>query len=107
MMGHDIMGYNKAGAEIAYARFSMGNYNALILYNLLDAENFYAGVSGCGDFSTFSLPHMEKALNEYQQKYGKRGSGGEVDWDLKQIRDFIENCLKTAQQEGSIRVYFG
>lgn len=23
-MGHDISGYNKAGEEIAYARFSMG-----------------------------------------------------------------------------------
>jgi hypothetical protein len=34
-MGHDISGFNKEGEEIAYARFSMGNYNATILYDSL------------------------------------------------------------------------
>lgn len=36
LMGHDIVGYNKAGKEIAYARFSMGNPNATVLYTLLN-----------------------------------------------------------------------
>jgi homoserine kinase len=68
-MGHDISGYNKAGKEIAYARFSMGNYNATILYNLLDANNYYAGVSGSGDSSIFSIQQIEKAMNVYKQFY--------------------------------------
>lgn len=103
-MGHDISGYNKAGKEIAYARFSMGNYNSIILYNLLDANQYYAGVSGSGDSSTFSLHQIQKALNDYNQLYDH--SLSESDWDLKQILKFIKNCLVTAQKEGSVRVCF-
>lgn len=35
-MGHDIFGLNKAREEIAYARFSMWNRNAILLYGLLE-----------------------------------------------------------------------
>jgi hypothetical protein len=104
-MGHDISGFNNTGAEIAYARFSMGNYNSTILYSLLDANKFYAGVSGSGRSSTFSIKQIEKALNTYNQLYGN--SLSERDWDLKQIQDFIQNCLATAQKEGSVKIYFG
>ncbi|MBT2727197.1 hypothetical protein J7E63_09635 [Bacillus sp. ISL-75] len=109
-MGHDISGYNKAGKEIAYARFSMGNYNATILYNLLDANNYYAGVSGSGDSSIFSIQQIEKAMNVYKQFYKNGDSLSESDfltWDQKQILNFIQNCLATAKIEGSVRVYFG
>jgi hypothetical protein len=108
-MGHDISGYNKAGEEIAYARFSMGNYNAIILYDLLDANNYYAGVSGSGDSSTFSTQQFEKALNSYNQLYDNNDSLSESDflnWDQKQILTFILNCLATAQNEGNVRVCF-
>ncbi|MDQ1004945.1 hypothetical protein QFZ28_005485 [Neobacillus niacini] len=104
-MGHDISGFNNTGDEIAYARFSMGNYNSTILYSLLDANKFYAGVSGSGRSSTFSIKQIEKALNTYNQLYGN--SLSERDWDLKQIQDFIQNCLATAQKEGSVKIYFG
>ncbi|MGG3467640.1 hypothetical protein ABES02_09185 [Neobacillus pocheonensis] len=109
-MGHDISGYNKAGNEIAYARFSMGNYNAIILYNLLDAENYYAGVSGSGDSSTFSIQQFEKALRAYKQFYKNGDSLSDSDsltWDQKQIHTFIQNCLATAKIEGNVKVYFG
>lgn len=109
-MGHDISGYNKAGEEIAYARFSMGNYNATILYSLLDAINYYAGVSGSGDSSTFSLQQIEKALNAYKKLYNNDDSKSESDFltsDKKQIMNFILNCLETAQKEENVRVYFG
>ncbi|MGF6952720.1 hypothetical protein QF028_005225 [Neobacillus sp. B4I6] len=109
-MGHDISGYNKAGKEIAYARFSMGNFNATILYNLLDANNYYAGVSGSGDSSIFSIQQIEKAMNVYMQFYKNGNSLSESDfltWDQKQILNFIQNCLATAKIEGSVRVYFG
>jgi hypothetical protein len=108
-MGHDISGYNKAGEEIAYARFSMGNYNAITLYSLLGADQFYAGVSGSGGSSTFSIQQIEKALNSYIQLFDhkKSLSESEIDWDQKQIRSFIANCLATAQKEGNVKVYFG
>ena len=110
-MGHDILGYNKAGNEIAYARFSMGNRNATILYSLLDAIKYYAGVSGSGKSSTFSKQQMEKALNAYKELYNKNGSSfSESEFlpsDQKQIQKFIQNCYVTAQKEGSVKVYFG
>ena len=73
-MGHDISGYNKAGEQIAYARFSMANYNATILYSLLDANKYDAGVSGSGDSSTFSTQQIEKALNAFNQLYDNSDS---------------------------------
>ncbi|MFB5196527.1 hypothetical protein ACE198_16600 [Neobacillus sp. KR4-4] len=109
-MGHDISGYNKAGEEIAYARFSMGNYNATILYSLLDANHYYAGVSGSGGSATFSIQQIEKALNAYKKLYNNDDSKSESDlinWDQNQIKNFILNCLATARKEKNVRVYFG
>ena len=110
-MGHDIYGINRAGKEIAYARFSMGNHNALLLYRVLDAYKYYAGVSGCGQSAAFSMQQIEKALNtfgEWQNDYvASLASNEPLPWDLKQTRDFIENCFSTAQKEGSVKVYFG
>ncbi|RKQ13432.1 hypothetical protein D8M05_16285 [Oceanobacillus bengalensis] len=105
-----MSGYNKAGEAIAYARFSMGNYNATILYSLLDANDFNAGVSGSGNISTFSIQQMEKALNDYKQLYDNGNSLSESDFlmsDLKQILDFLQNCLEIANKEGSVKVFFG
>jgi hypothetical protein len=109
-MGHDISGYNKAGEEIAYARFSMGNYNASILYSLLDANDFYAGVSGSGRSTTFTNEQIEKALNAYKEFFRTNDYLSEIDllaMDQKQILKFILNCLATAQKENSVKVYFG
>jgi hypothetical protein len=109
-MGHDISGYNKAGEEIAYARFSMGNYNATILYSLLDANDFYAGVSGSGRSTTFTKEQIEKALNAYKGFFRTGDFLSEIDllaMDQKQILKFILNCLATAQKENSVKVYFG
>jgi hypothetical protein len=106
-MGHDISGLNKAGEEIAYARFSMGNYNSIILYSLLDANEYYAGVSGSGNSTTFSINQIEKALQTYNQIYGDGNSLSDNNWDLKQIWNFIQSCLATVKVEGSVRVYFG
>lgn len=109
-MGHDILGYNKAGEEIAYARFSMGNRNAIILYNLLDAINYYAGVSGSGRSSAFSKLQIEKALNACNQFFDNNDSYPKNNFfpmDQDQILNFIQNCLATAKIEGSVNVYFG
>lgn len=109
-MGHDISGYNKAGEEIAYARFSMGNYNAIILYSLLDANDFYAGVSGSGGSSTFSLQQLEKALNSFNELYNRKPISPQSNWDSwdqKQILEFIKHCLAIAKKEGRVKVFFG
>ena len=109
-MGHDIYGLNKAREEIAYARFSMGNHNAVLLYGLLNAYQFYAGVSGSGRSSNFSVQQFEKALNEYKKLFNTGDCLSESDCkslDQKQIQNFIQNCLATAQKEKSVEVYFG
>jgi hypothetical protein len=109
-MGHDIYGLNKAREEIAYARFSMWNRNAILLYGLLEAYPFYAGVSGSGRSSIFSIQQFEKALNDYKKLFKTGDSPSESDCtslDQKQILNFIQNCLATAQKEKSVEVYFG
>ncbi|WP_068677000.1 hypothetical protein [Oceanobacillus sp. Castelsardo] len=110
-MGHDILGYNKAGEAIAYARFSMGNDNATILYRLLDAIDYHAGVSGSGNSTTFSIQQIEEALNAYKQKCSKGNptlpKNNFLIGDQKQIQDFLLNCLETAQKEESVTVFFG
>ena len=108
-MGHDISGFNKAGEEIAYARFSMGNYNADILYSLLDADQYNGGVSGIGDNAAFSIQQIEKALDAYNQLFGNSDSPSEsnnLPWDQKRILNFILNCLATAKKEESVRICF-
>ncbi|WP_187118933.1 hypothetical protein [Bacillus marasmi] len=110
-MGHDILGFNQSGEEVAYARFNMWNSNATILYSLLDANNFYAGVSGCGGTSTFSKKQIEKALKKYKHLYKYDDSllpnDKYLKMDQQQIEDFIKKCLVTAQKEGCVKVYFG
>lgn len=110
-MGHDISGINKAREEIAYARFSMGNYNAITLYSLLGANDYYAGVSGSGDSSTFSIKEIEKALDGYKQLFNcddtSLSESDSLPWDQKQIFVFLQNCLATVQKEGSVKVFFG
>lgn len=92
-MGHDISGYNKAGETIAYVRFSMGNYNATVLYNLLDANDYNAGVSGSGSISTFSKQQIEKALDAYKQIYSNDdpnlSKSDFLIWEQKEIMNFL------------------
>jgi hypothetical protein len=107
-MSHEMVGWNKAGEEVAYARFSMSNSNAFVLYDLLDAHKFNAGVSGSGDGSDYSPGQMEKALNAWKHLYGtkSKATNGAENWDGKQINEFIVNCLKTSYKEGSVKVVF-
>lgn len=107
-MGHDILGFNRVGEEVAYARFSMGNHNAIILYQFLDAFEYYAGVSGSGRCATYSRQHIEKALNAYNQFFKNDVIPySNLPWDQRQMLDFIQNCLTTAKKEGSVEVYYG
>ncbi|WP_058306247.1 hypothetical protein [Gracilibacillus massiliensis] len=105
-MGHDIYGINKKGEQIAYARFSMGNVNAFILYDLLNADEYNGGVSGIGGRCTFSLQELEKALHEFEQTFGTVATEEYDDWDIRQIKEFIQNCLEVAKKQKSIDVVF-
>lgn len=102
-MGHDIIGRNKAGEEIAYARFSMSNPNASILYGLLDASEYNAGVSGSGGGARVTTSLLQNALTEFDHLYGRILSDLSDDdyatWDLRQIQNFLQNCLVTAREE--------
>jgi hypothetical protein len=107
-MGHDISGINKAGKEIAYARFSMWNSNAAILYSVFDALEYHAGVSGNGRSSTFSLQQVDKASKNFDQIYPTSQERIEsMPLDHQQIFNFIMNCLETAKKEGNVKIYFG
>lgn len=109
-MGHDILAVNNAGEEVAFARFSMCNHSATILYSLLNTNNYYAGSSGSGGVVTFTTKQMEMALNGFNQLYDKDEPLSEkniLTWDEKQISEFLLNCLETSKKEGSVVVYSG
>ncbi|MDV2583328.1 hypothetical protein [Alkalibacillus haloalkaliphilus] len=105
-MGHDIFGYNHAGRKIAYARFSMSNYNADVLYKVLDSQEHNGGVSGVGARSTFSVHQMDHALQEFIHSHENKYSLSGNDPDNVQIKEFLENCLETARKEGEVEVCF-
>lgn len=107
-MGHDIYGINRSGKEVAYARFSMWNHNANILYDLLDAQKYNGGVSGIGATAVYTRQEIEKALHDFRERFKKDIPYADEDWiwDRKQILEFMENCLTTAREEGSVRIVF-
>ncbi|GAA0453490.1 hypothetical protein [Alkalibacillus silvisoli] len=105
-MGHDILGYDQSGKQIAYARFSMSNYNADVLYNVLDSEEHNAGVSGAFARSNFSVQQIELALRKFIQSHENKYSLKGNDPDNVQIKKFLENCLEIAEKEGKVEVCF-
>lgn len=110
-MGHDISSFNQSGKEVGYVRFTMGDMNARVFYKLLGAEQFDAGVSGSGHYSTFSLKQMEKALKKFKalkkQDFFKTGNQEFLKWHQGEMLKFITSGLKTAQSEGRVKVFFG
>ncbi|WP_010531985.1 hypothetical protein [Lentibacillus jeotgali] len=110
-MGHDISSFNKAGQEIGYVRFTMGDIIAPLFYDLFDANEYYAGVSGSGEVATLPLVQVKNALEAYDKwkakDFGTKGSKDFLLWQRYEIQKFIETCLETAQKEGAVKVYFG
>lgn len=109
-MSHDICGFNNAGKEICHIRFTMGSPNALIVYGLYDAYDYYAGVSGNGHSKEVSLPEAEKALTALNQLNRDNEPYDPNDeyltWLRSELDNFVISCLDTAQKEGSVRVSF-
>ena len=59
----------------------------------------------------FQYEQCEEALNSFNQLYTTGDSLPKnnifIQYDQKQIQDFLTNCFVTAQKEGSVKVYFG
>ncbi|MFC4389030.1 hypothetical protein ACFOZ1_14600 [Gracilibacillus marinus] len=106
-MGHDIFAYNKANQEVAYARFSMFNDNSYILYDLLQAREFHAGVSGSGVCVEFSDVMMNQVMQDCNLLFPKNDRANRRDIDVKQIQGFIKNSYEAAKNEGSVKICFG
>ncbi|GAA0603916.1 hypothetical protein GCM10009001_21260 [Virgibacillus siamensis] len=109
-MGHDISSYNIAGEEIGYVRFTMGDIVAPLFYDLFDANEYNAGVSGSGGVATLTLDRIENAMKKYHHFYGKdlskKGKQDFHAWQQDEILKFIDSCLETAKKEGAIKVCF-
>ncbi|QQK81841.1 hypothetical protein HUG20_03620 [Salicibibacter cibi] len=105
-----MCGFNKSGEEICHIRFTMGNPNALIVYRLFDAYDFYAGVSGNGQSKEVSLPEAEKALTALNQLHRDNEpydlNDEYLTWLRSELDNFVISCFDAAQKEGSVRVSF-
>lgn len=110
-MGHDISSYNNAGKEIGYVRFTMGDVVAPMFYDIFDANEYFAGVSGSGEVATLTLDQVGKAMKRYNQFYDKypikKGNPDFRTWQRNEILKFIKSSLEIAQKEGTIKVLFG
>lgn len=105
IMGHDISGYNKKGEEIAYARYSMSNYNADLLYRAFESNDSHGGVSGLGNDKVFILQDVENAKTFFSNLKDSDFEG-DVEYEKEKLDKFIENCLETAKHEGFVRIGF-
>ncbi len=109
-MSHEIYSRNKAGSEVGYIRFTMSDPNAGLLYALLDADEYHAGVSGTGGFATISVQQLEKALDEFKtimiQNVDRVKNDQYLQWLEKEMLAFISGSLKTALEEGEVEVIF-
>ncbi|TFJ94158.1 hypothetical protein [Lentibacillus salicampi] len=110
-MGHDISSFNRAGQQIGYVRFTMGDVNAPLFYDLLDANEYYAGVSGSGEVAILPLDQVKKALKAFDRwkakDFGHKGNQEFLLWQRNEIQKFMNSCLETARKEGTVKVFFG
>ena len=103
------MAVNQANQEVAYVRFSMGNYSSIDFYRLFDALQYHGGVSGIGASAKYTVSQVERALQLFQQQFQQKNAKEESDfaaYERREIQTFIENCLSTAKKEGIVRISY-
>ncbi len=109
-MSHEMVGFNTEGEEIAYVRFTMGDLNAHLLYDILDANEHNGGVSGKGASESYSLSQVEAAYNSYNDLNNNvKSSNGQnefLTWQQKEISKFFNSCINTAQKEKIVTICF-
>lgn len=116
-MGHDIIGYNVNKKEIAYARYSMSDQNANLLYKAFDSEKLNHGVSGNGSMQEFDIDDVNKAVRflgslDTGDFVAPGGYTTQEDWgfiksEIGKITRFIESCRKAAEEDGIVYIFFG
>lgn len=91
-MGHDVFGFKdkEHENEIAYLRRGAFNDQARDIYKVLDATEYDAGCSGCGETVFFTRQKLEEAL--------MRLPTGE---DHEQERQFVRNLLEKGDEAGA------
>ena len=90
-MGHDIFAYQ----EIAYLRRGAFEPSSekMLIYQILNVEESYRGVSGNGDYHWISKETLQKAL--------------ETTYLPDDIIEFLRISLKNAEKEGGTVIHFG
>lgn len=104
-MGHDIGGFNKKGEEVAYARYSMSNYNSDLLYRAFSSDEHHAGVSGDGSDKIFTLEQVEMS-KVFFENLKDEDFIGDIEYEKEKLKTFIDNCLDTAKEDGIVRIGF-
>lgn len=96
-MGHDIYGQinKKDKSSIAYLRRGAFNILNNEIYNALNAQEYNANCSGCGEGRAFTKKELLKA-DRYLD-----------DGDLEPEREFIADCLDNLDNNDNIYIYFG
>ncbi|WP_246202661.1 hypothetical protein [Virgibacillus doumboii] len=88
----------------------MWDANSNLFYDLFDANEFHAGVSGSGQAVEMSLPRVKKALAAYkklkEEDFVMRGNPEFIVWHRNEMLKFINSCLETAKKEGKVTVVF-
>lgn len=111
-MGHDIYAVNQSKKEVAYIRFSMWNYTSYDFYRFFEAMDYHGGVSGIGASANYSVSQIEKAYQSFLEQYGekmKQEKDQEITFEIyerNEMKKFIQNCLKTAKQEGLVKISY-
>ena len=86
-MGHDTTAYK----EVAYLRRNAFSDENLLIYQLLDVDDEYGGVSGYGSYRYFSKEDIQKALERTTDK------------TPPDIKKFLQVCAK----EKYVKIHFG
>lgn len=91
-MGHDVCGFKdkEHENEIAYLRRGAFNGQARDIYKALNATEYDAGCSGCGETVFFTRQQLEEALAKLP--------AGE---DHEQERQFVRNLLEKGEEAGA------
>ena len=108
-MSHEMVGFNKSGEEVAYVRFTMNDYYALIVYDLFDAHKHNGGPSGKGHSETYPLSKVEEAFQSFNQltnEFFNTENFDSIPWQHVDIQKFLNHCLFTAEKEKSVSICY-
>jgi len=111
-MGHDIYAVNKAKEAVAYIRFSMGNYTSYDFYRFFKAMDYHGGVSGIGASANYTVSQIEQAYQSFIEQYGdkmRQEKDKAVTFEIyerNEMKKFIQTCLTTAKQEGTVKINY-